>query len=310
MTQEEADVVWTAWGREHYREYGEFGWGNRRAKLMNLYIRGKNGLLPPDDLEECEAFREEQDMYRRRHIHALDNNHLQQGDRVRFEPRIAKIDEIPECIEAIEMSYDIQTKMKPRRSGGNNTRNPRDILYDNLQGKLAEILVKKYNCPVGSTFQPLDFERYERGFWDSFDLISVDEEIEVSVKSGLAHHQMLLLPYHDYDKKGIYKHHPSRCDNPIHAFVRMDLDKREITKKLMEGPKSFTKWFLQKYRTIKYDAFFCSSDRVRDAVKNGNIIQKGVLLNGKTPMDAKNYYLLAYNMERDINRVCERSVEQ
>lgn len=309
MKQAHADKQWNKWGRDHYIEYGSFGHGNKHQRCMDSYIKGKNGLSPPEDLEECNAIidknKHETQQYmcaKRKQICALDEKScIPQEYCMPFEGRSITIPR-EVILKAINMSFNI--KVKPKRSGGAKQRNIRDIMYDNLQGKLAEIIIQRCHCPVNMKFKPLDFELYPLGIWDEFDIVSEDGETEVSVKSGLNFHQMLLLAYNDYDEKGIFKHHQSICNNLISAFVRMKLDKCEIIKKLMGGQESFTQWFLQAYQTIQYDVFFCSLEGVQGAIKNKNIIKKGTLLNEKIPMDATNYYLLVYNMERDINRVC------
>jgi hypothetical protein len=314
MKQGKADADWERWGRDFYIEHGVFSqFGNEKQKRMNSYVQGKDGLLPPKDLKECKALagwrrlleraiREEQCRAERQQMRALVNNYVPSEYCTPF--RGKSIDIPPEEVhKAIGMSYHIQ--VKPQRSGGTDHRGRLDIMYDNLQGKLAEIIVQGSHCPSDMEFKPIDFDLYDRGIWDPYDIVSVDGETEVSVKSGLNFHQMLLLPCDDYDETGRYKHHQSEGDtNLIYAYVRMGLSKREITKNLKKGQESFTKWFLNEYKTIEYDVFFCPLERVQEAIKNGNVIKQGAMLNGATKMDATNYYLLSHNMERDINQVC------
>lgn len=303
--QLQAGEKWKTWGRDLYIEYGESCF--RINSLLRQYIRGEGGLIPPADLSCCNKQREEKEKLRieqecenRRRLHPLVDNCVPYRLRIQFDPKTWHLGE-SEGNKVIDMSFKI--KLNPTRSGGTRIRGGAEIVYNNLQGKLAEILVHNENCPSNMQFKPIDYALYDRGKWDDHDIVTVDGKTEISVKSGLPNHNLLLLTSEDHDKNGVYKHHASRNDDAqvLYAYARLGLSKKCILKEIEKGQEHFTRWFLKKYSCIKYDVFYCSLDRVQGAIKNGHIIKKGEKLNGAEPMDATNYYVLTYNMERDIN---------
>lgn len=309
MAQKKADALWETFGREHYIEHGEFGYTPFSHTLMGRYIRGEGGLIPPSDLSACDKLRETKTreetrriLDERQVIRPLKDNCVPYEYKETFKPRTSRL-RPSDIIQLIGMSFSIQ--LKPVRSGGTIQRRKDDIIYNNLQGKLAEIIVYREHCPPDKQYKPIDYDLYERGKWDIHDIVTDDEKTEISVKSGLKFHNLLLLTHDDHDERGMYRHHFSRKEDVqiIYAFVRLDLSKKDILKEIKKGKEHFTRWFSEEYSCINYDVFFCSLDRIQGAIQKGNVIQKGAKLNGVEKMDATNYYILTYNMEREIERV-------
>ena len=234
-------------------------------------------------------------------IKQLDNLHIDGQYRISFNP--SKITINKSDIENLaRFCYGI--KVKETRSGGTNRRSPEKKKYDNLQGKLAEIIIYNlYNSKYN--FEEIDFNLYELGEWDSVDLKSRKYEFDINVKSGLKFHNLLLLAKKDYDDDGNYKHHNNteNYEKQLFSYVRLKLDKDKITEMLSKNVDDFIKWFLEEYQTIEYDLFFCDIKKVQCVIKNNNLIREGNKLNGKEKMDADNYYVLLYNMFETIDEL-------
>ena len=159
----------------------------------------------------------------------------------------------------------------------------------------------------GLDLKPVDLDVWSRGKWDNGDLVTVDDSLNINVKSGLYFTHLLLLTKNDYNLDGSYKHHnceTEKSQRQIFSYVRLYLDRDNILKNLKGMNKSeFIDWFLEKYETITYDIHFCNESLVKKAIINGNVISKGVLLNNKISMDADNYYLYLFNMNSNITEV-------
>jgi hypothetical protein len=232
----------------------------------------------------------------RKKLKKLEDNNI--THKINFKPFQYDLQEIY-IVKIINFCYKVD--VKNTRSGGTKKRKKEDIMYSNLQGKLAELILYD-GLPNKDDFNDIDLELYERGEWDHSDLLSKDGRININVKSGLSFHQMLLLTAKDYNERGEYRHHKGSeiVEKELFAFVRLEINKDEITKAFSRSEDDFTKWFLKKYPIIKYDQFFSDICQIRNAIQNGHLIRKDEELNGGTPMDADNYYLLVYNMDQPL----------
>ena len=221
---------------------------------------------------------------------------LTKSRKIKFIPLEYALHMFIDCLlKIIKFCYNIE--VKNIRSGGTNKRTKEETRYCNFQGKLAELILY-HGLPNKDDFNEIDLELYPKGQWDNFDILSKDGKINISVKSGLNFHQMLLLTTKDYNEKGEYRHHTGSeiVEKELFAFVRLNINRGEIIKAFSKSEDDFTKWFLEKYDIIEYDQFFCDICKIKDAIQNGQLSPKGNKLNENTPMDADNYYLSAYNM--------------
>tara|TARA_B100000131_G_C18119881_1_gene612546 strand:- start:2880 stop:3803 length:924 start_codon:yes stop_codon:yes gene_type:complete len=203
----------------------------------------------------------------------------------------------------VDFSYSV--RVKDTRSGGTKKRQKGERIYSNFQGKMAERILYD-DLPNKDDFNDIDLELLPRGEWDNSDISSKDGRINFNVKSGLDFHQILLLTEKDYDTEGRYKHHKenSKVEKEIFAYVRLKLDRKELISKFsIYSKEEFTDYFIKKYPIIEYDIFFSDSHRIKQAIRNGNIICRGCMLEGNTSMDANNYYLLVYNMDQTLEEL-------
>ena len=256
--------------------------------------------------EELKKEKEEKRKTDKETIQKLKDNRVVNEYIVPFRGEIIKIDNSTiKCI--LDFSYNMVNKCKNQRSGGTMVRSDYEKIYSNIQGKLAEAIVYELANNNGLDLKPIDFEVYSRGKWDDGDIVTKDNSLNINVKSGLNNHQLLLLTKKDYNSDGSYKHHNYKTENSlkqIFSYVRLDLDRTNILKKLKDMNKSkFIDWFLKNYETITYDIHFCNESLLKKAISKGNIISKGDKLNGTTNMDADNYYLYLFNMNSNITEL-------
>jgi hypothetical protein len=239
-------------------------------------------------------------------IQQLVNNEVDPNYKESFGEKKIIIDK-PTMKNALEFSYNMVNKCKNQRSGGTMVRSDYEKIYSNIQGKISEVIVHKVGTNNGLDLKPIDLKVYSRGIWDDGDIVTIDNSLNINVKSGLNFTQLLLLTKKDYNSDGSYKHH--KCETKkkqrqIFSYVRLHLDRNNILENLKDMNKSkFIDWFLEKYKTITYDIHFCNEILLKKAISKGNIILKDMKLNGKTVMDADNYYLYLFNMNSNITEL-------
>ena len=291
------------WDNHELREIIIENWHTNVWKKIKQWAksnRPEEYKIAEDKAKEYNISEEDKISNDKKDIKQLDNENVPKIYRIPFNSFKIKVKKNL-IKKLIEFCYGID--VKNTRSGGSEIRNQEKKRYDNLQGKMAEIIIYSLYKDIYN-FEDIDFDLYERGEWDSLDLISKLSKLNINVKSGLHFHNLLLLTAKDYDEYGNYKHHINE-DNckQIFSFVRVKLDKDKLIKMLSKNINEFYKWFLKEYETIEYDLFFCNIKTVKNAISKGNLIKKDEKLNGTEKMDADNYYLLIYNMYKTINEV-------
>lgn len=180
------------------------------------------------------------------------------------------------------------------RSGGTKLRSKAEIFFNTLQGKVSEFILheifttKKYNC------SGIDVSIEGKGQWDEVDLIINSKKI--NIKSTAFFSNLLLLETKDWDTKGNYIPNSTSYDyfvlvrikpntNVMHAKIN-GLKKKEIIAYLLKQ-----KWF--------YDIPGCfSHTTLIHLINKEYILPKNALLNGKTKMDATNYYIQSGSLKK------------
>lgn len=109
---------------------------------------------------------------------------------------------IQKCLDfAYEMTYG-KGYHRSNSTGSDVKRKPSEIFASVFQGKLAECALQEYLTAVGVKVSDVDFTVGGKGTWDSYDLLSFENAIQV--KSSKDYMQMLLLNKNDYDEEGKY----------------------------------------------------------------------------------------------------------
>lgn len=196
---------------------------------------------------------------------------------------------------AYEMAFT--DKHRSTRSGGSKERANGEIFSNAFQGKIAECAACNFFYQYDHAAVP-DFGTYEKGTWDSVDLIACGKQI--AIKSTKHFGQLLLLETSDWDDKGQYIPNIgiSTCSYDFLLLVRItpsceDLLKQErllysshIDRELLHNLCCNQLW------SYDYAGYITKADLI-NIIQNKHILPKGSLLSGKTLMDAENYYIQA-----------------
>lgn len=206
---------------------------------------------------------------------------------------------------AYDMTFGKSGEHRNHRSGGTHTRKKGEIFANTFQGKLCEFAI--YN----SLFK--DFERlpvpdtntYGLGEWDDSDFI-LDEK-HLSVKSTKSFGNLLLLETKDWNNNAEYIPNIGIATSSYDFFilVRLSPSCEDLMKKFrFLYSNNVEKSELENIilnENWKYDIpGFITNDDLKFAINNNYIINRGELLNGKTKMDATNYYVQTGDM-KDIS---------
>lgn len=193
---------------------------------------------------------------------------------------------------------------RAHRTGGLMMRRAGEMFSNAFQGKLAEVCLHSFLTRRGVECTVPDFGVYGEGVWDGGDLKACGKNL--SVKSAAFFSNLLLLESRDYDAFGNYlpnvgKGIPATFDYCV--LVRISPDAKglfrrnglfasnDVSKDFLAGIVSCEQW--------TYDiAGFVSREQFVSALRAGNVIPQGALLNGRMRMDADNYYIQAGDMHR------------
>ena len=207
---------------------------------------------------------------------------------------------------AWEMTFGNIGEHRNHRSGGSIKRKKGQIFADTFQGKLAECGFYNLMYHYSDIKEP-DFEKYDLGRWDQYDF-EVNGK-KVAIKSTKRFGQLLLLETKDWTSNGKYKPNLGTEYEEYDFFVLLRIDpacesllkknkilySNNIEKEVLYNIITSEKWA---YDIVGY----ISNDDLINIINNRMIIKKGEFLNGRTKMDAENYYIQAGDM-KDIKEL-------
>lgn len=212
-----------------------------------------------------------------------------------------------ECFEfAYNMSYGKKGAHRDSRSGGVMHRTTGQIFINTFQGKMAEFALYRYLRSRYIDVDKPDVSEFQLGKWDSFDLDCQGKHF--SVKSTKSYGDLLLLETKDWNKKGEYI--PNLLEGTAKydytVLVRFHPDgeglmkeKKLLYQKELEIPSNIKDILIEticrKNWTYDFPGFIYHSELVK-VINERRIIPQSAMLNGKTKMDAENYYFQAGNM--------------
>lgn len=199
---------------------------------------------------------------------------------------------------AYEMAFT--DKHRNTRSGGSKGRTNGEIFANTFQGKIAECAACNFFYRYDPSAVP-DFGTYEKGIWDSVDITVCGKQI--AVKSTKHFGQLLLLETKDWDIYGRYIPNigTSTCTYDYLLLVRItpsceDLLRHErlLYSSQIDKNRLFQICCSQKW---EYDyAGYITRDDLIHIIRNGYVLPKNSMLNGKTAMDAENFYVQAADL--------------
>lgn len=205
---------------------------------------------------------------------------------------------------AYDMAFTAKGQHRSNRSGGSYNRKNGEIFANTFQGKIAECAACNYFYKFDTTVYP-DFSTHSLGVWDSVDLTVLQKEI--AVKSTKHFGQLLLLETKDWNSKGQYIPNIDNGTSTYDAIflIRMKPSCEDIlkTRRLLYSDAINREMLKDIVLSQEWEYNFVgyiTNDDLMYIINNQYVLPKGALLNGKTPMDAENYYVQSGCM-RKIN---------
>lgn len=202
---------------------------------------------------------------------------------------------------AYQMTFGQDGEHRAHRTGGTHQRRNGEIFANTFQGKLAEYALFCVLRDNGINVSEPDLGVFGLGEWDSVDLTIGNES--VSIKSTKSFGNLLLLEEHDWDEHANYL--PNGHGYDYTFLIRMnpfceDVMKRNrflysdsINKTTIKQIIMAENW------TFDIPGYVTRGDLIQ-IINNDFIIPRGSMLNGKTRMDASNYYIQSGDM-RSLN---------
>ena len=209
-----------------------------------------------------------------------------------------KNDDIKQTFEfAYGMTFGKEGEHRNHRTGGQLRRKPGEIFTDTFQGKLSEFAFFNYlkDNLVNPDLEAPDLNMWSLNKWDSSDFI-VDGH-EISVKSTKEYGNLLLLETKDWDEDARYipNFNTDHCLYDFFVIVRISPDLTTIMKQnRILYSNSVDKNRLESL-IMKSDwkcnlAGFITRSELKELINSKYILPQNSLLNGRTRMDAENYY--------------------
>ena len=195
---------------------------------------------------------------------------------------------------AYAMTFGKEGEHRKYRSGGSNVRRNGEVFCDTFQGKLAEYFVyqsltnMKINCPEPG------IETWNLGKWDDEDF-SVNQKL-INVKSMAYFSNLLLLETSDWDKTGLYIPNKKFYDYFVVVRMRPDIKKEFKVRRILY---TYDLSIREIKSVIEKQVFhadipgYVTKAFLQEVIKTKQILPKVSTLNGKTKMDAENYYILS-----------------
>ena len=215
-------------------------------------------------------------------------------------------EQIIKCLNfAFSMTFGKEGEQRAYRSGGKKKRELFEIFKNTFHGKLAEFgfynsYTEKYH-DIDIT-EP-DLHCWKLGRWDLTDFqIKYNNQIfNIAIKSTNSYSNLLLLETKDWTNDGIYVPNSIEFDRIVLVRINSYLNYDYLIK-WNKGGFILNPHFLEVIESgvcqyINYDiAGFITIKDLRKIIAKEQIIKQDYKLNGKTKIDADNYYIQAGNL--------------
>lgn len=197
---------------------------------------------------------------------------------------------------AYRMTFGRSGEHRDHRSGGTEHRKPGKIFIQTFQGKLAEYGACRELRAIGLNPPEPDLDTWELGTWDSGDLIVGGKD--VSVKSTKHFGNLLLLETKDWNDEGQYiPNLGEQGSSPdIVVLVRLSPDGEKLMASRrwlysMSIDENELRRVILDQRWLYDCPGFITHRELVGAIRSRQILPQGAFLNGRTKMDAENYYI-------------------
>nr|WP_294897006.1 hypothetical protein [uncultured Pedobacter sp.] len=210
---------------------------------------------------------------------------------------------------AFDMSFGKAGHHRNHRTGGDLKRKNGEIFINAFQGKLAEFAFYNWLKNNGIATASPDVRLMGEGMWDDSDFTVNGKKI--SIKSAAHFSNLMLLETQDWDIHGNYipNIETRNASYDYFVLVRIKPDGKHLMKEnrlcyATEVEKEFLKQVIFKEKWLADLVGFATKSDLQFIIANQHIIPKCGLLNGKTSMDANNYYLQSGDMAPIENLLC------
>lgn len=202
---------------------------------------------------------------------------------------------------AYKMTFGKEGEHRDHRTGGTHQRKNGEIFANTFQGKLAEYALFRALTDKGINVSKPDLDVFALGKWDSVDLTIGSKS--VSIKSTKSFGNLLLLEEHDWDEQANYL--PNGHGYDYTFLIRMKPFCEDIMRKnrflYSDSIDETTLKQIIMTETWIFDIpGYVTKDDLIQIIDKGFILPRGSMLNGKTQMDASNYYIQSGDM-RSLN---------
>lgn len=196
-----------------------------------------------------------------------------------------------------QMTFANKGEHRDHRTGGTHQRKNGEIFANTFQGKLAEYAVFIEFQRLGLKVNEPDLSVFGLGKWDSVDIVVGNAS--VSIKSTKSFGNLLLLETKDWDAEANYLPNGKGYDYTF--LVRMDPFCEELMKKnrRLYSATVDQQFLFNIINAVQWNydiPGFVTRDDLKHIIANNYVIPQGAMLNGKTCMDASNYYVQAGDM--------------
>ena len=223
--------------------------------------------------------------------------------RKNFQGTLNLNDRVEDVFEfAYGMTFGREGTHREHRTGGQIRRKNGEVFINTFQGKLAEFGLYKFFTNNGFILNTPDLGMWAEGIWDDVDLIINNKKI--NVKSAASFSNLLLLETRDWDANGIYIPNIDIGGGQYDFFIltRINPDGKSImTRERLLYSNEVEKGRLKNLMVNNNWSFdivgFITLSELRNLIEQGFILPQNSLLNGKTKMDAENYYCQAGDMQ-------------
>lgn len=216
---------------------------------------------------------------------------------------VVEMASVQECFQfAFDMSFGHNGEHRNYRSGGQVRRRNGEIFINTFQGKIAEYGVCQYFSNLGYNLNRPDIQEMPLGSWDTCDFEINNRKI--AVKSTKEIGNLLLLETHDWDENGNYVPNCATGDDyyDYFMFCRVAPDGVGIMKqnRWLYSDNITENYLLnaiyEKDWSINIAGFITHEEFVNEVVREEFILPQNSMLNGRTQMDAENYYVQSGDM--------------
>ena len=212
----------------------------------------------------------------------------------------------PDLVETVfdfayQMTFGQGGEHRAHRTGGTHQRRNGEIFANTFQGKLAEYALFCVLTNSGINVSEPDLGVFGLGEWDSVDLTICDES--VSIKSTKSFGNLLLLEEYDWDEQANYL--PNGHGYDYTFLIRMNPFCEDVMRRnRFLYSDSINEAILKQIIMAESWMFdipgYATREDLIQIINENYILPRGSMLNGKTRMDASNYYIQSGDM-RNLN---------